>query len=95
VDVITLEGEYVRALDGFRKPVLVRVTQTQPATVAVTLEGCVSSGACHRTPGSWSRTETFTLLSRSQEYFVVVAAAGRSYARCKALSVILYYGKHA
>ena len=44
VDVITPEGEYVRALDGFRKPVLVRVAQTRPATLAVTLEGCVGSG---------------------------------------------------
>lgn len=44
VDVITPEGEYVRALDGFRKPVLVRVAQTQPATLAVTLEGCADSG---------------------------------------------------
>jgi len=43
VDVITPEGEYVRALDGFRKPVLVRVTQTQPATLVVTLEGCDGS----------------------------------------------------
>ena len=44
VDVITPEGEYVRALDGFRKPVLVRVAQTRPAALAVTLEGCVGSG---------------------------------------------------
>ena len=55
VDVLTLEDEYVRALDGFRKPVLVRVTQTQPATVAITLERCVNDGACHRAPVSWSR----------------------------------------
>jgi DNA-3-methyladenine glycosylase II len=43
VDVITPEGEYVRALDGFRKPVLVRVAQTRPATLTVNLEGCVGS----------------------------------------------------
>jgi len=40
VDVLTLEGEYLRALHGFRKPVLVRVVQTQPTTLSVTLEGC-------------------------------------------------------
>ena len=43
VDVITPEGEYVRALGGFRKPVLVRVVQTRPAALAVTLEGCAGS----------------------------------------------------
>jgi DNA-3-methyladenine glycosylase II len=43
VDVITPQGEYVRALDGFRKPVLVRVAQTEPATLAVTFEGCSGS----------------------------------------------------
>ena len=43
VDVLTLEGEYLRALDGFRKPVLVRVVQADPTTLTVTLEGCESS----------------------------------------------------
>jgi len=40
VDVITPEGEYVRVLDGFRKSVLVRVAQTQPAALTVVIEGC-------------------------------------------------------
>ncbi len=44
VDVLTPEGEYVRALDGFCKPVFVRVAQTQPAILTVTIEGCASSG---------------------------------------------------
>lgn len=40
VDVLTPEGEYVRLLEGFRKPVLVRVAQTAPATLTTSLEGC-------------------------------------------------------
>jgi DNA-3-methyladenine glycosylase II len=40
VDVLTLEGEYLRALSGFRKPVLLRVAQANPAALTVTLEGC-------------------------------------------------------
>jgi|SRR5665213_47755 len=43
VDVITPGGEYVRALNGFRKTVLVRVAQTQPATLTVILQGCADS----------------------------------------------------
>jgi DNA-3-methyladenine glycosylase II len=43
VDVLTLEGEYLRALDGFRRPVLVRVVQPHPTTLTVTLEGCEST----------------------------------------------------
>lgn len=43
VDVLTLEGEYLRALDGFCKPVLVRVIQVHPTTLTVTLEGCDGS----------------------------------------------------
>lgn len=44
VDVLTPEGEYVRLLDGFRKPVLVRVAQTAPGTLSAILEGCADSG---------------------------------------------------
>lgn len=40
VDVLTLEGEYLRVLDGFRKTVLVRVVQRHPTALAVSLEGC-------------------------------------------------------
>jgi DNA-3-methyladenine glycosylase II len=43
VDVLTLEGEYLRTLDGFCKPVLVRVVQVHPTTLTVTLEGCDGS----------------------------------------------------
>ena len=43
VDVLTLKGEYLRALDGFRKPVLVRVAQVHPTTLTVALEGCDGS----------------------------------------------------
>jgi len=43
VDVLTLEGEYLRALGGFRKPVLVRVAQADPTTLTVTIEGCDGS----------------------------------------------------
>jgi DNA-3-methyladenine glycosylase II len=46
VDVITPEGEYVRVLDGFRKSVLVRVTQTQPAALTVVIEGCDGPDEC-------------------------------------------------
>lgn len=44
VDVLTPECEYLRSLDGFRKPVLVRVAQTRPATLTINLEGCDGSG---------------------------------------------------
>lgn len=40
VDVLTPEGEYVRVLDGFRRSVIVRVAQTQPARLMVAVEGC-------------------------------------------------------
>jgi DNA-3-methyladenine glycosylase II len=40
VDVLTVDGEYLRTLDGFRKPILVRVVQTHPTALTVTLEGC-------------------------------------------------------
>jgi DNA-3-methyladenine glycosylase II len=43
VDVLTPEGEYVRLLDGFRRSVVVRVSQTQPARLVVVLQGCGSS----------------------------------------------------
>jgi DNA-3-methyladenine glycosylase II len=43
VDVLTLEGEYLRALGGFRKPVLMRVAQADPTTLTVTIEGCDGS----------------------------------------------------
>jgi len=43
VDVLTPGGEYVRALNGFRKTVLVRVAQTQPATLTVILQGCADA----------------------------------------------------
>ena len=60
VDVITPEGEYVRALGGFRKPVLVRVAQTHPATLTVTLEGCDGSvehtRALHRSYAGFSES---------------------------------------
>ncbi len=43
VDLFTPEGEYVRVLDGFRSPVIVRVAQTQPARLMVVLTGCDGS----------------------------------------------------
>lgn len=49
VDVLTPEGEYLRVLDSFRKPVLVRVAQIQPTTLTVTLEGCSNPGERTRT----------------------------------------------
>jgi DNA-3-methyladenine glycosylase II len=39
VDVLTLDGQYVRALVGSREPVIARVTQVRPETLAVVLEG--------------------------------------------------------
>jgi DNA-3-methyladenine glycosylase II len=39
VDVLTPDGQYVRALAGSREPVVVRVTQVRPETLAVALEG--------------------------------------------------------
>jgi len=39
VDVLTPGGEYVRALVGARGPVIARVTQTQPNSLSVSLEG--------------------------------------------------------
>lgn len=42
VDVLTPGGEYVRILDGFRRSVIVRVSQTQPARLMVVLQGCGS-----------------------------------------------------
>ena len=42
VDVLTPGGEYVRILDGFRRSVIVGVSQTQPARLMVVLQGCGS-----------------------------------------------------
>lgn len=39
VDVITPQGQYVRALASSRDPVVVRVTQTRPDALAVIIEG--------------------------------------------------------
>lgn len=39
VDVLTPGGEYVRILDGFRRSVIVRVSQTQPARLMVVASG--------------------------------------------------------
>ncbi len=39
VDVLTPEGQYVRALGGFREPVLARVVQERADVLDVTLEG--------------------------------------------------------
>jgi DNA-3-methyladenine glycosylase II len=39
VDVLTPEGEYLRALGGLRKLVIARVTQPAPATLAISLDG--------------------------------------------------------
>lgn len=39
VDVLTPQGQYVRALAGFREPVLARVTQERPGALGVALEG--------------------------------------------------------
>jgi DNA-3-methyladenine glycosylase II len=39
VDVLTSEGEYVRALSGSRRPVLVRVKQLSSDALIVTIEG--------------------------------------------------------
>jgi len=42
VDVLTPQGQYVRALGGFRDPVVVRVTQARPGALAVTIEGATA-----------------------------------------------------
>jgi DNA-3-methyladenine glycosylase II len=39
VDVLTSDGEYVRALGGSREPVIARVTQVHPGGLVVRLEG--------------------------------------------------------
>lgn len=39
VDVVTPDGQYARALGGSHEPVLARVTQVNPRTLAVTLRG--------------------------------------------------------
>ncbi|MBC5804170.1 MAG: DNA-3-methyladenine glycosylase 2 family protein [Candidatus Eremiobacteraeota bacterium] len=39
VDVLTPEGQYVRALGGFREPVLARAVQRRPGALDVSLEG--------------------------------------------------------
>lgn len=39
VDVLTPDGQYVRALAGSRGPVIARVTQTRPETLSVALDG--------------------------------------------------------
>jgi DNA-3-methyladenine glycosylase II len=39
VDVLTPDGQYVRALAGSHGPVIARVTQTRPETLSVALEG--------------------------------------------------------
>ncbi|MBC7660821.1 MAG: hypothetical protein H7249_14080 [Chitinophagaceae bacterium] len=39
VDIFTSEGHSIRALDDFCEPVIVRVTQTQPAMLTCTIEG--------------------------------------------------------
>ena len=43
VAVLTPEGEYLRVLNGFGRPVIVSVAQTQPATLTVVLTGCDGS----------------------------------------------------
>jgi DNA-3-methyladenine glycosylase II len=42
VDVLTSHGEYVRALGGFREPVVARVAQTRPDALAVTIEAAAA-----------------------------------------------------
>jgi DNA-3-methyladenine glycosylase II len=42
VDIITPEGHYVRALGGFRKPVIIQVAQVRPAELSVTIEGAAA-----------------------------------------------------
>ena len=42
VDVLTPQGQYVRALAGLRAPVVVRVAQTRPDALAVTIEGAAA-----------------------------------------------------
>ena len=39
VDVLTPDGQYVRALDGAHGPVIARVTQVRPDALTVTIEG--------------------------------------------------------
>jgi DNA-3-methyladenine glycosylase II len=45
VDVLTPDGQYVRALGGARRPAVVRVTQTRPDTLAVEIEGVTGEQA--------------------------------------------------
>jgi DNA-3-methyladenine glycosylase II len=39
VDLLTSEGQYVRALSGFSEPVIVRASQTRRASLAISVEG--------------------------------------------------------
>jgi len=45
VDVLTPQGEYVRALADFREPVVARVAQTRPNALAITIEGAAAERA--------------------------------------------------
>jgi DNA-3-methyladenine glycosylase II len=39
VDLLTPDGQYVRAFDGFSEPVIARVTQKRPDSLVLTLDG--------------------------------------------------------
>ena len=53
VDVLTPEGEYVRAMAGTRAPVIVRVRQESPDSIALTIDGAAGE-----------HSEAFTLVRR-------------------------------
>lgn len=40
VDTLTADGEYIRVLSGFPKPLVARIKHERPTTLSVTLEGC-------------------------------------------------------
>ena len=42
VDVLTPQGQYVRALGGFGEPIVVRVAQPRPGALAITIEGATA-----------------------------------------------------
>ena len=42
VDVLTPQGQYVRALGGFGEPIVVRVAHPRPGALAITIEGATA-----------------------------------------------------
>jgi DNA-3-methyladenine glycosylase II len=56
VDTLTADGQYVRVVSGFPKPLVARIKQERPTTLFVTLEGCNNSRDDSRALDLVSRT---------------------------------------